>query len=110
MFSKLVLFSFIIFLWCALGLMVCPQATFEYSTLCGCVKMLFSQLCCLPLGQVLLNVSVLCHLNYELIYFLFNVFIYYVSGEVSFFYEFLYYMVSCSVIPFRPGPSCSAKI
>ena len=41
----------------------------------------------------MLNVSVLCHLNNELIYFLLSAFTYYISGEVCFFDKFLHYMV-----------------
>ena len=44
------IFPFVILLWCALGLMVCPQANIGCSTLYYFVKVLFSQLCCLPSG------------------------------------------------------------
>ena len=49
----------------------------------------------------------MCHLYYELIYFLSSAFIDHIYGEVSFFYKFLYCMISFCVVPFRPGPSCS---
>ena len=63
-----------------------------------------------PSGLLMLNVSVLSHLDHELVYFLLSAFVYYISGEVSLFDKFLYYMVSCCVVPFRPGSSCSAKV